>query len=381
MQKNKKLTIAIVMQSPDMGGAETYMLSLISSFLRDGERVIVASNKEKFLDHAQKFPIKTYTIPFILDIMGNLRGLIKSILLFPWAIIFYSRLLLQFRKEKVDVILMSNFSEKLFVSFLTLFIRIPVVWIEYGRMETIFKRNFYIPGIVYILLQRIPKKILVPSKNTFDSLATTAKVSQEKLLLFPLGIPFTEKKRQKHAGYIIGNVSRATREKGQDYLIKAMVQVHKEIPSVHLFVIGDGPDKEYYRDLVKELQLEKYVTVTGFVKDVSDYYTKMDVFVFPTVWELEGFGLVVPEAMSYGLPVVATKTGPVPEIVDDGVTGIIVHPKDEKALAKAIITLYKNKKMSDTYGANGYKKAKKMYNLETVSKDMVTVLRKAIANE
>lgn len=374
MQKNNKLTIAVVMQSPDMGGAETFMLSLMKSFIKSGNSVIVASNKEKFLAHAQKLPIKTVTLPFILDIMGNYRGLIKTILLLPAALLFYTKLMKEFQRSHVDVILMSGFTEKLLVTFLSLFYHIPVVWIEYGRMETVFKRNFYIPAFVYIALRNIPKKILVPSSNTFESLQTTAKVSSQKLLLMPLGIPFQEKKRIQHTGFIIGNVSRATTVKGQDYLIKAMAIVSKKIPSAHLYVVGDGPDRDYYADLVKKLGLEKYVTVTGYVKDVSLYYVKMDIFVFPTVWDLEGFGLVVPEAMSYHLPVIATKTGPVPEIVDDGVTGLIVPPKNAKALADAIISLYKDKEKRKQFGENGYKKAKSTYDLAVVSKQFLTVL-------
>src|SRR5438876_108719 len=137
------------MQSPDMGGAETYMLSLVKYFLKEDVKIFLASNKEKFLERAKEYPINTSEIPFILDIMGNYRGLIKSILLFPSALFFYIKLLKRYKDNHVDVILMSGFTEKLFVTYLSVFFQIPVVWIEYGRLETIFRRNFSLPKIAY----------------------------------------------------------------------------------------------------------------------------------------------------------------------------------------------------------------------------------------
>lgn len=211
-----KLKIGIIMQSPDIGGAEMYMLSLINYFLINKNSVIAASNKEKFLNRAKKYSVKTYEIPMILDITGNYRGLIKSILLLPYALYYYSHLLQAFKKEKVSVILMSNFSEKLLVTFLSSFYKIPVVWIEYGRLETVFKRNFYIPKIIYRLLVGIPYSIIVPSKNTMDSLIVDARASLAKLSLIPLGITDNQNKKKVQNTelmklknkIIIGNVSR-----------------------------------------------------------------------------------------------------------------------------------------------------------------------------
>lgn len=371
-QKSANLTVGIIMQSPDLGGAETYMLSLISSFITNKDKVIIASNKGKFLTKAKEFRVHTFKLLYIMDIIGNLRGLIKTTILLPFEFIFYIKLLSKFKKNGVQVILMSNFTEKLFVSFVSLFVKIPVVWIEYGRLENVFKRNFYIPKIVYRLLNNIPFKVIVPTKNTMGSLITDARVSLAKIACVPLGISFTQFtstetqipfSKEKKALFI-GNVSRLTTEKGQDYLIKAMKYVVKQIPNARLLLVGDGPDKNNYQKLVSELGLEKYVTITGFVNNLTDYYSVMDIFVFPTVWDLEGFGLVVPEAMSHKLPVVASNLGPVPEIVDDERTGILVKPKDEKALAKAIIDLANNFSKRKKMGEEGYKKVLEYFTLE-----------------
>lgn len=380
-----KIKIGIIMQSPDIGGAEIYMLSLINYFLHQKNSVIVVSNKEKFLAKAKKLTSQTYVIPMILDIIGNYRGLIKSILLLPYAVSYYSNLLQKFKKEKVSVILMSNFSEKLLVTLLSTFYKIPVVWIEYGRLETVFKKNFYIPKIIYRLLKDIPYAIIVPSKNTMDSLIVDARTSLAKLSLVPLGIPVNLKKRSKpnpilsnlKNKIIIGNVSRLTQEKGQEFLIKAMPIVLKEVPNAYLFVIGDGPDKGNYDQLVTKLHLENSVKITGFVNDIDQYFECMDIFVFPTIWKLEGFGLVLPEAMSYRLPVVATNVGPVPEIVDDEKTGILVNPHDERELAQAIITLAKDPEKRKIFGEYGYAKMKQKYIIEKSASQITEILYEA----
>jgi glycosyltransferase involved in cell wall biosynthesis len=370
IKKNYK--IAIVMQSPDLGGAETYMLSLIEHFIKQKTDVFLASNNEKFFIKAKRFPIKTFEIPFILDIIGNYRGLVKSTLLLPYALVFYSKLLKKFKNHHVDIILMSGFSEKLIVTFLSGFYDIPVLWIEYGRLETVFRRNFYLPKILYRWIQKKAKFIIVPSKNTYESLRTEAQVSSKKLLLMPLGIEINKRKgnikktkdKTIKNKLVIGNVSRLTTEKGQDYLIRAMPYIIERFPLTHLIIIGDGPDKDTYHQLIKKLSIEKYVTLTGYVKDLSEYYTLMDVFVFPTVWDLEGFGLVTPEAMSYKLPVVASNIGPVPEIVDNNKTGILVPSKDEKAIAEAVLKLLKDSRKRKEFGENGSKKVKQYYNIE-----------------
>lgn len=378
----KPLTIAIIMQSPDLGGAETYMLSLIDRFLKRKCKVLVASNRQKFFEEAKKYPVTTYEIPMILDVMGNIRGLIKTVIRMPYALYYYINLLQSFKKAKTDIILMSGFTEKLLVTLLSVYFKIPVFWIEYGRMETIFARNFSLPKLLYTRIHPLSKKVFVPSRNTMESLLTTAGIPKDKIILLPLGIKTsphklikrTIQKQQFKGKFIIGNVSRLTTEKGQDYLIKSIPYVLKSVPNAHLILVGEGPDKKYYQELIKELKVQKHVTITGFVPEVRDYYEIMDLFVFPTVWDLEGFGLVTAEAMLYKLPVIGTTQPPVPEIVDEGITGELVSPKDEKALAEKIINFYKNPKKMKRYGENGYKKVMKDYDITSVVDKTLSVM-------
>lgn len=381
----KQITIGIIMQSPDIGGAETYMLSLASDWMAKNNRVIVASNSGKFLKSAKKIATNSYEIPFLLDIMGNLRGLVKSLLLLPYATVYYVSLLHEFKKEGVSVIFMSNFTEKLLVSFLSQFVHIPVVWMEYGRLEKVFQKNFFLPQVAYRFLKDIPCRIIVPSKNTYDSLVSSAKVMKSKLVLIPLGVPtqVLHKKIIKpirsnwKKSFIIGNVSRLTEEKGQRLLLQAMPNVIEQVPHARLLLIGDGPSKNIYENEIKRLGLTTKVVLKGFVKELDYYYDYMDIFVFPTIWELEGFGLVTIEAMAHKLPVIGSSFPPVPEIIDEGKTGLLIDVKNTEQLANAIITLAKNGKMREQLGENGYKKFIKTYTLDISSSKILSLLYEA----
>lgn len=380
----KSLTIAVIQQTPDLGGAETYMLSLIAEFQKNNSTVFLATNNEKFSNAAKQLSLVQYHIPVILDIIGNWKGLIKAIYYLPFAIVFYTQLLWKLKKKSTDVLLMSGFSEKLLVSTLSVIFRIPVVWIEYGRLETIFKRNFYLPKILYRILKHIPEKIIIPTDNTKQSMITAARISLAKLVTIPCGTQKmllrknNKRKSQFKGKFVIGNISRLTREKGQDVLINAFPLILKEIPTAHLLLVGGGPDKQYFESLIAKLHLQQSVTITGFVSDVHEYYDQMDIFVFPSVWELEGFGVVSIEAMMHSLPIVASEMAPIPEIITHEKEGLLFPPGDKKALADAVILLAKNVSKQKEMGERGYKKAVQQYAITSVAQRMITELKKAV---
>ncbi|HGY92029.1 MAG TPA: N-acetyl-alpha-D-glucosaminyl L-malate synthase BshA [Planctomycetes bacterium] len=116
-------------------------------------------------------------------------------------------------------------------------------------------------------------------------------------------------------------------------VVEAMALVAREVP-VKLLLIGDGPDRPAVEDRVKELGLAKKVSFLGSQESVERILPCADVFVLPSIYE--SFGLAALEAMASGLPVVATNTGGIPEVVEDGVTGFLVSPRNPKALARAI---------------------------------------------
>lgn len=145
---------------------------------------------------------------------------------------------------------------------------------------------------------------------------------------------------------VVAVVGRLDRWKGQDYFIKAMSQVVRDVPDVRALIVGDPEPYclDYFEELkalVESLGLSGRVIFAGHRSDVPRLMRAFTVLVHSSS-EPEPFGRVIIEGMAVGLPVVATSAGAVPEIIEDGVSGILVPPRDPSALAKAVISLLRD---------------------------------------
>lgn len=140
---------------------------------------------------------------------------------------------------------------------------------------------------------------------------------------------------------LIGFVGRLTRDKGIAELYGAFVQLKKSFSELRLLLVGDFEDGDPVPEAVRRgLKTEPNVVFTGMVADTAPYYALMDILAFPTL--REGFGLASLEAQASGVPVVTTSvTGAVDSIID-GVTGKLVAPGNEAALADALCDLLSN---------------------------------------
>jgi glycosyltransferase involved in cell wall biosynthesis len=127
-------------------------------------------------------------------------------------------------------------------------------------------------------------------------------------------------------------------EKGYDILLNAMPMIQRNggRPSL-LLVAGAGPLEAHYREMARSLGIEKHVRFLGFRQDLPALMKAADVFLLPSV--AEAFGLVLAEALYLGVPVIASRVGGIPEIIDDGVDGILVPPGNAESLAAAVTSL------------------------------------------
>lgn len=160
-------------------------------------------------------------------------------------------------------------------------------------------------------------------------------------------------------GYIVGTVARMAPQKGLEYLLKAIPLITQKINAA--FVIGgDGPLMPALKKMASDLKLENSLLFTGYVDNVTDLLRCFDVFVVPSI--AEGLSITTIEAMAAGLPVVASNTGGLPELVKDGVTGYLVNPRDYISIANAIINLFQNKPLMNKMGENGQIMAMGLFN-------------------
>lgn len=143
---------------------------------------------------------------------------------------------------------------------------------------------------------------------------------------------------------IILYVGRLERGKGVHVLIESMDIIHKQVPDAKLVIVGTGSDEVTLHDMVRKFGLKPYVTFIGQTshKSIEKYYIKCDVVVVPSTWQ-EPFGLVGVEAMSVGRPVIGTKVGGIPDWLKDGQNGFLIPPNRADLIAKAAVELLTNK--------------------------------------
>ncbi len=152
---------------------------------------------------------------------------------------------------------------------------------------------------------------------------------------------------------VLGTVANLFARKGYEVMLRALPTILKSSPAVHYLIVGSG-DAAYearLRTVVRNLGAENHVHFAGFQESVSPCLAAMDVYVHPAL--MEGFGIAVLEAMALRKPVVATTTGGLPEIVQDGETGLLVPPGDPDALAKVISLLLRDSAHRTALGEAG----------------------------
>jgi len=176
---------------------------------------------------------------------------------------------------------------------------------------------------------------------------------------------------------VIGFVGRLRHEKGLDILLDAMPHVLKSHPDVALLVVGDGPDGERLKRRAEDLKLGTQVRWLGqkSPEEVYRLYGIMAVLAVPS--RFEGFGLVAAEAMAAGLPVVGTNVGGLAEVVEDGVTGILVPPGDSQTLATAITELLDKHDKAKQMGEKGLQRVREMFSMEKFSQAMLAAYQLA----
>lgn len=172
-------------------------------------------------------------------------------------------------------------------------------------------------------------------------------------------------------------VGRLKFEKGLQNIINIMPNIIDSYPSCILNVAGDGPDKEKFLKMSKELNIENNVKFYGKVnwKKLKSLYQKATVIVVPSIW-FEAFGLVVLESMAFGKPVIASKIGGLPELILNGKTGFLVKPNDSVEIKDKIFKILSNKKLALNMGKNAKKICFKKYGPKIHYKKLMEIYAK-----
>lgn len=136
---------------------------------------------------------------------------------------------------------------------------------------------------------------------------------------------------------LVGNLSALDKTKDYPTFLKTAAIVVQKNPAIHFVIAGKGKEERHIRQLIRQLNLEHRVHLLGFRTDVVAVMKSLDIFLITSV--IEGLGTIVLEAFAAGTPVVATHTGGIPEMVEDGVTGLMAPARDPNQLAECVLRL------------------------------------------
>lgn len=294
------------------------------------------------------------------------------------------------RKIRPNIIHTQLFAADIYGRIIGKFFRIPVV--------STIQSSVYEPGIEFF---RSPRRQWLDSitgrlcNRKFIAVSNFVKTSVIKQLGFPeknievihnyldikkIGIvdydcmAFRKNLGLNEGDFILVTVGKLNPPKGHSYLLRAMAKVTREYPQVKLLIVGDGPSREELILLSGNLGLSKHVIFMGNKQNIKELLSVSDVFVFPSL--NEGFPVSLLEAMAFKKTCIAFNLGPMPEAIQNNVSGILVTPKDMDALARAIICLIKDPQQRDRLG----QAARNTILDKFTNTDKVTVLERIYQN-
>ena len=174
------------------------------------------------------------------------------------------------------------------------------------------------------------------------------------------------------------SVHRLVPRKATYYLLEAFKIVTDKRKDVRLIIVGDGPEKKRLVEVAKKLGIEKCVSFVGEKgrSEIWSYYLSSDIFVLHTLYE--GLGIVLLEAMACKKPVICTIAGATKEVVEHGKTGLLVPPRNPKALADAIIKLVDDEELRIKMGMEGRKKVEREYDLDVIVGKYIKLYRRCV---
>lgn len=280
----------------------------------------------------------------------------------PFDIGAWMQLRKEVRTNAVNLLCVHGYKATVMGSWIHKTLRIPTLAFSRGYTAENLKVAFYeyidrlalrhVSGIVCVSAgQREKLETLgVRTKNMWvvhNAVVTPEVVPDSR----PIRATILKRLALPEGSMICLSAGRLSPEKGHEDLIRAIAALRERSDGWHFVFCGDGPCQAQLEKLAQTLQIQNRVHFAGFRKDLPEIFQAMDLFVLPS--HSEGLPNVVLEAFSYGKAVVATSVGGVPELVEDGLSGIVVQPRQPALLAEAMARCMADGGLRQTLGDAG----------------------------
>jgi phosphatidylinositol alpha-1,6-mannosyltransferase len=168
-----------------------------------------------------------------------------------------------------------------------------------------------------------------------------------------------------------------------DLVIRALHKIKKKNPELNIkyFLIGEGEQHSYLKELSKDLKLNNEVEFLGKCNMTmrNKYYKLSDVFIMPSIStksNIEGFGITFIEANYYKLPVIGTRSGGIPSVIKDGVNGLLIEQNNIDELVEKILFLYFHEEIRKQMGEEGHKRVVEHYTWDKIINEYLNIFKK-----
>jgi len=349
-----------LLKATGIAGAETHLLVLLSGLRGQGVDVslLVLEDPSRpvpdLLEQAKALGVEAQAVPIYAHLDPTLPGRLNEVLR-PWSF----------------DILHAHLPHAEIYGALALRQRPQARFAITRHSDNPFRRNPVL-RLVFTPSWRRANSLIAISEAVRQSMIRREHIPSERIVVIPYGLDSQKfvagavpGRLRSELGIpdspLVGFVGRLARPKGADTLLRAFVHVELQEPQAQLVIAGDGPWRQRLVRLGGDLGLRN-VHFLGWREDVASILADLDVVAMPSRWE--GFGLVALEAMSLGKPVIATRVSALPEVVADGVTGLLAPPEDPASLAEEILKLLRNPALARRMGQAGLRRVRQEFGVD-----------------
>jgi glycosyltransferase involved in cell wall biosynthesis len=241
-------------------------------------------------------------------------------------------------------------------------------------------------------LARRTTRLVAVSPEVRDDLVALGVAPAEKFSVIRLGIDLDRRLTGPDDGgvafrrlfgvgadeFVVGWVGRMTAIKRVDDVLLAFRRLRERGVKARLCLVGDGPDREQVEQRAHDLGVVRHVLFVGYQRDIAPYYSFFDAFVLPSA--NEGTPVSAIESLAAARPVVATRVGGTPDVVEDGADGILVPVGDVEAIAAALERLARDADLRRRLGEHGRERVVPRYRVERLVADVDALYRELLSS-
>lgn len=377
MQENYKTKILFVYQDLDAGGAEEVLASTVRNInkVKYSVKVCCLGKKQALGCELEKegYDIVAFNLNYGIFSVDTCIKLYKLI-----------------REYKPQIVHASLFYANFHARLAGKLARVPVILIEEQNVYEWKSRN-----CIYTLIDKIMSyftdKIIACSMTVKDFTARQEGIKSDKFTVIHNTIHAerfntlnNNEKLRKELGFsidenLIGTIGRLCEQKGQVFLIEAMLGILKEHPNSKLIIVGEGPLEHFLKKKSEDLGLSDNIVFLKKTREISKLLTIFDIFVLPSLWE--GLSVVLLEAMYMKKPIIATDISSNKEAMIDNETGMLVSSEDHEVLSKAIVSLLDNEERKRQFGYKARKRIEEYFGPKVHIKKLEELYESIIAKK